>query len=84
MRFSTYLSDVGGIVGDPIKINALEGNIAEHGAHAEGRSLQDVVLANLQQAAIVCQTPHSSLQGKDGCQSPKAFSAVISHRLKVL
>lgn len=57
----THLDNVGGVVGDSVQVNALEGNIAQHGAHAQRSSLQDVILSNLQQASVVCQTPDGRL-----------------------
>ena len=57
-----HLCDVGGVIDNAVKVNALEGAVAQHGTHAQGRALQDVVLSDLQQAPVISQAPHSCLR----------------------
>ena len=49
-------------VEDGVKVNAVEGNVLQHGAHAQACVLENVVLANLQQPAVRGQATHCGLQ----------------------
>ena len=52
----------GRAVEDGVKVNAVEGNVLQHGAHAQACVLENVVLANLKQPAVRGQATHCGLQ----------------------
>lgn len=58
--FEAHLGGIG-VVHDAIDINALEGDVVEHGAHVQVGVVENIVLANLQQLPPIAQAAHTCL-----------------------